>query len=298
MEYSFPHYLLAKQTVDDRSINQNVYQNLKSRLIQDNLRIIEVGAGIGTMLVRLLRWGFLKSPCEYVIIDDMLENIVFAKYWLPEWADKNNLSVEWLNENQLRLTNTNCDVLVTLEKSDVFDFVKNNNLMADLLIAHAFLDLLPMPESLLDLFSLLKPDGLAWMTINFDGVTTLEPPIEISLDQKIENLYHQTMDMRVSGGDSCAGRHLFSHFSKIGAQILAAGASDWVVYPSNGCYLPDEAFFLKFILYFFELSLKDHPELDQAAFDEWLAKRRIQVEQASLVYIAHQMDFLVKPKGL
>jgi hypothetical protein len=232
------------------------------------------------------------------LIDEMHENIVFAKGWLPEWAGNNNLTVEWLNENQLRLYNHDCDVLVKLEESDVFDFTENNKLVADLLIAHAFLDLLPMPESLPGLFSLMKPDGLAWMTINFDGVTTFEPPIEISLDQKIENLYHQTMDMRVSGGDSFSGRHLFSHFFKIGAQVLAAGASDWVVYPVNGCYLADEAYFLRFILYFFELSLRDHHELDQVVFAEWLAKRRVQVEQASLIYIAHQMDFLLKPKGV
>ena len=56
MEYSFPHYLLSKQSVDDRALNRTVLDSLKANLPAAPIRIIEVGAGIGTMLTRLLRW--------------------------------------------------------------------------------------------------------------------------------------------------------------------------------------------------------------------------------------------------
>jgi hypothetical protein len=79
-----------------------------------------------------------------------------------------------------------------------------------------------------------------------------------------------------------------------GAKIEAAGSSDWVVYPVDGQYLDDEAYFLQFILHFFEESLGDHPELDKIAFASWLGKRREQVLRSELVYIAHQMDFLAR----
>ena len=75
---------------------------------------------------------------------------------------------------------------------------------------------------------------------------------------------------------------------------LAAGASDWVVFPHGGRYPAEEAYFLQFILYFFESSLTGHPDLDAAAFHAWLARRRAQVERGELVYMAHQMDFLAK----
>ena len=181
---------------------------------------------------------------------------------------------------------------VKLVQADVFDFIKQNPEPADLLIAHAFLDLLPMPESLPKLFSLTK--NLAWLTVNFDGVTSLEPVINPELDAQIERLYHETMDTRPSGGDSLSGRHLFGHLKQVGAQIEAAGSSDWVVYPVDGQYPADEAYFLQFILHFFEESLENHPELDKAAFANWLQKRREQVARGELVYIAHQMDFLVR----
>ena len=130
------------------------------------------------------------------------------------------------------------------------------------------------------------------MTINFDGVTSLEPVIDATLDEQIERLYHQSMDTRPTGGDSQSGRHLFKHLRNAGAEILAAGASDWVVHALNGKYMDDEEYFLHFILHFFEESLTGKPGLDAAAFSDWLAKRHIQIERGELVYIAHQMDFL------
>jgi hypothetical protein len=149
-----------------------------------------------------------------------------------------------------------------------------------------------MPESLPKLFSLTK--NLAWFTVNFDGVTTFEPTIDITLDEKIERLYHRSMDTRATGGDSKSGRHFFSHLKSTGAEILAAGASDWVVYATNRKYPADEAYFLNFILHFFEESLGNHPELNADKFADWLKERRAQIERGELVYIAHQMDFLVK----
>ena len=149
-----------------------------------------------------------------------------------------------------------------------------------------------MPESLPKLLSLTK--DLAWLTINFDGVTTFEPTIDPMLDKQIERLYHQTMDTRPTGGDSKSGRHLFDHLRNADAEILDVGASDWVVYAKGGKYPFDEAYFLHFILHFFEESLTGHKELDARAFRNWLKQRHAQIEQGELVYIAHQMDFLVR----
>lgn len=291
MEYSFPRYLLSKQSVDDRALNKDVLNALKTHLPQKPLRIIEVGGGIGTMIKRLTNWDVVCTA-EYVLVDEMSENIEYAQAWIPQWAEETGLSVERSAENQMRVFDLTRDIRIQLGRADVFDFIQNNNTPADLLIAHAFLDLLPMPESLTKLLTLTN--GLAWLTLNFDGVTTLEPVINIALDEHIERLYHKTMDERHTGGSSKSGRYLFSHLQHAGADILAAGASDWVVYGVDGNYPQDEAYFLHFILHFFEESLKGNPELDEAVFADWLKKRHEQSERGELVYVAHQMDFLVK----
>jgi len=290
MEYSFQRYLLAKQSVDDRALNKDVLAALRSQLPDDPIRIVEVGAGIGTMLKRLVNWNMIKHV-EYILVDEMAENIEYASAWIKDWAEETGLSVERSDSN-IKLRDDTRDIGITLRHADVFDFIQQNKEPADLLIAHAFLDLLPMPESLLKLLSLTK--NLAWLTINFDGVTSLEPVIDPSLDEKIERLYHQTMDTRSTGGDSKSGRHLFGHLHSVGVEILEAGSSDWVVYARDGKYANDEAYFLQFILHFFEESLAGHPQLNANEFSNWLAKRREQVAKGELVYIAHQMDFLAR----
>jgi hypothetical protein len=291
VEYSFPHYLLSKQSVDDRALNRTVLDSLKANLPAAPIRIIEVGAGIGTMLTRLLRWDVV-TKADYILVDEMAENIQTAREWIPLWAVESGLGVERVEQDQLQVFDSSRDVRIRFECADVFDFIQKNSAPADLLIAHAFLDLLPMPESMPRLLALTK--HLAWLTINFDGVTSLEPTIDAALDEQIERLYHAAMDTRATGGDSRAGRHLFSHLRKAGAEVLAAGASDWVVHSVSGKYPADEAYFLHFILHFFEDSLTGHTELDRAAFADWLKERRAQIERGELVYIAHQMDFLAR----
>ena len=291
MEYSFPHYLLSKQSVDDRALNKDVLNALRVNLSQEPFRIIEVGAGIGTMLRRLVRWDVI-SQCEYVMVDEMAENVEYASEWVKVWANETGLNLERRGDNLVRVHDASHDIQIQFEQADVFDFIQKSGQPADLLIAHAFLDLLPMPDSLPGLLSLTK--DLAWLTINFDGVTTFEPIVDTVLDAKIERLYHETMDTRTTGGDSKSGRHLFGHLQNAGAKILEAGASDWVVCAKNGKYAEDEAYFLHFILHFFEESLKGHPKLHAPEFAEWIKKRRAQIERGELVYIAHQLDFLVK----
>jgi hypothetical protein len=289
MDYSFPHYLHAKQSVDDRALNKDVVKALVTSLPQRPIRIIEVGAGIGTMLKRLVCWNII-SKAKYVMLDKSGENVEYASAWIPQWAEETGLRVERGGKNQLRIFNEVYDIQIQFEQADVFDFVPKNKKQFDLLIAHAFLDLLPMPKSLKKLFMLTN--NLAWLTLNFDGVTTFEPAIDFALDDKIERLYHETM--KTSGGDSQSGRHLFNYLKIAKAEILASGSSDWVVHAINGKYPQDEAYFLHFILHFFEESLKDNKELNEAIFSEWLKKRHEQIERAELVYVAHQLDFLTK----
>ena len=291
MDYSFPHYLLAKQTVDDRALNKDVVAVLRLRMSAQPVSVTEVGAGIGTMLKRLVEWKMFCAG-EYVLVDEQPGNIAYAREWIPQWAAEAGLRVERTGQDELRLCDRDRDILVRLECTDVFDFIGRNAQPADILIAHAFLDLLPLPESLEKLFSLTR--GLAWLTINFDGISALLPVIDLRLDANIERLYHASMDARSTGGDSHTGSKLFHYLRCLDAQLLAAGASDWVVYAPGGSYFADEKYFLEFILHFIESALNGCDELEADAFARWLVLRRRQIECGELVYIAHQMDFLVR----
>ncbi|HAV77638.1 MAG TPA: hypothetical protein DCX53_09835, partial [Anaerolineae bacterium] len=121
MKYSFPRYLLSKQSVDDRALNKDVLSVLKVNLPEEPIRIIEVGAGIGTMLRRLIRWDVVQRA-EYILVDEMAENVEYASEWIPEFAAEAGLSVKRSGPNHLRIFDENHDIYIQLEQADVFDF--------------------------------------------------------------------------------------------------------------------------------------------------------------------------------
>ena len=126
----------------------------------------------------------------------------------------------------------------------------------------------------------------------------MTPIIDAELDARIEALYHRTMDERVAdgnpSGDSRTGRRLFSGLRRIGAQVLHAGPSDWVVYPSVDGYSGDDDIFLHAIIDTVQGALQSSQKLDAQALAEWARARHSQVESRELVYIAHQLDVLAR----
>lgn len=298
--YSFQRYLSAKKSVDDRALNHQVQAALLERLgrFEKPLRVLEIGAGIGTMLERLLAWG-LPDQLDYTGIDAQPENIAAAWERLTRWADINayQFTGSTLGE-PVELKRGNQRLRVRFEASDLLEFADRSQGQQpwDLQIAHAFLDLMDIPATLPRLFEMIRAEGLFYYTINFDGVTSFEPSIDPEFDARVEHLYHRTMDERMTdgrpSGDSQAGRHLFGYLQAAGAALLAAGPSDWVVFPQAGRYQHDEAYFLHFIIHTLHTALVGHPELDQIKFDRWIAQRHNQIERGELIYIAHQLDFL------
>lgn len=281
-DLDFIRYLSSKRSVDDRALNPAVLRRLTETLQAapraSETRILEVGAGIGAMVERILELEHLERA-TYTAIDRRPENI---------------------EEAARRLSNTPGRIHLELQTIDLFEFVENERGARtwDLLVASSFLDLVEVATTLPRLLDLVRPGGLCYFTFNFDGATILEPPIDPAVDAQVESLYHRTMDERVidgrSSGDSRCGRHLFGHLRAAGTEILAAGSSDWVVCAGAGGYPEDEAHFLRCIVGFIEQALAEHPELDAEIFREWIRKRRAQIETHELMYVAHQLDFLAR----
>lgn len=305
-EYSFTRYLAAKVSVDDRALNRHVWGTLKQALPPASkgkpTRALEAGAGIGTMVERLLAWGLL-THAHYSALDADPENIACAAERLAGWAEANGYEAHAVPDGEMVFEGRGRRLALALEAIDLFDFANRETGMRrwDLLVAHAFLDLVDIPGALPKLFSLLNEGGLFYFSLNYDGAMLLEPVIDPALDALIVDRYHSTMDARiVSGrpsGDSRAGRHLFRHLRAAGGQILDAGSSDWVVYPGADGYSGDEAYFLHFIIHTIHKALAGHPKLDPALFKDWVDQRHAQIESRELVYIAHQLDFVGRVSG-
>lgn len=283
----FTRYLNAKKTVDDRAINRQVWEVLSGRLspVDHSLCILELAAGTGTMLERMLERHLFAGEITYLGLDQQQENITRA-----------------LEKHQ---HHTYPQTQVAFQCRDVLDFAADpaQHQQWDLLIANAFLDLLNIPAAITAFSRLLKPAGYAWFTITFDGLTTFLPTIDPALDAQIQRLYHQNMDSRLlhglPTGGSQGGRRLLEYLLSLPkVDVLTAGSSDWLVFSDNERkYYADEAYFLHFIIETVANALRGHPELDAAAFIGWITERHRQIEHGELIYIAHQLDVLAQFAG-
>ncbi len=302
-EYSFIRYLSAKISVDDRALNSNVLEKLKAILpaaSRDNpLRILEIGAGIGTMIERLLDWNILRHA-DYIAVDADAGNIIESQKRLSRWAAARSIEFNRSGQDSFLLQLTPGRVSVTFDRMDIYDYFGKgkNTRQWDLLIAHAFMDLVHLPAIIPNICALLQPGGLMYVTLNFDGETILLPVVDTELDEQIIWLYHLSMDERIlngkQAGDSQTGRKLFMQIQNAGARILAAGSSDWFVFPTDGLYQQDEAYFLHYIIHTIYDELQEHPALDSQRFKAWEKERHAQIERGELTYIAKQLDYLAQ----
>ena len=299
-DFSYTRYLAAKKRVDDRALSRQVFtallQALRPRQGPVPIAWLEVGCGIGTMVERLWDWGIFVNA-DYTALDLLPEHIAAANSRLPDFARERGLQFEDKGKTGLALASPHRSLTVTLEALDIFDFAarETGRSVWDVLVAHAFLDLVDLETALPRLFALLRPGGCFYFTLNFDGVTTFLPTLDTDLDALIEKLYHATMDdRRVNGrpsGSSHTGRLLFDALPGCGGRLLAAGSSDWVVFPGPDGYPHDEAYFLHHLVNTIDGALRGHPHLQEEALQEWISQRHRQIDQGELIYIAHQLDF-------
>jgi hypothetical protein len=295
----FYRYLTAKRSVDDRALHRGVVEALRGELDKRAraaapLRITEIGGGVGTMLARLCEWRLVERA-HYTLVDVDAAGLSHARRWLSDWARGARGEVhDSPNGLSIRLPAARVFEVELVQADVTRPFQLRPLAPADLLIANAFLDLVDVPRVLPSLFALLHPRAPFWFSINFDGETIFEPGH--ARDAELIAHYHRTMDTRLRdgapSGDSKTGRHLFGHLRAAGAELLAAGASDWVVHAIGDSYPGDERYFLDYIVNTVHLALRALPELDAQAVAQWAAERHAQIGRGELAYIAHQLDFM------
>lgn len=291
-ERSFQEYLAAKRAVDTRALDRRVLDRLATALAEldtnrdgDPLRVLDVGAGIGTTLERLLERGILSTTVEYTLVDDRAANIEMARERLPEWAAASGYRTTE-TDGGLCIDGDGRHVEVAFAVADAFEYVESGTW--DLLIGQAFLDLFDARRAFDALRGALDAGGYWYFPITFDGGTVLQPTVDRALDDRIERQYHAHID---DGGDSRAGRHLLTRAGETD-EVLAVAGSDWIVRPHAEGYPDNEAFFLGYIIDTIAEAVEARDEIDAESLTGWTATRHRQIERNELVFIAHQLDVL------
>ena len=296
-----PRYLAAKKSIDDRALNQYVWQTLYTSLRQidglagkngEPLQIIEVGAGIGTMLARIIDRQLLTGHVSYLFTDNDPTQLQEARAYLSHWAKNSGHNLSWYGAYCGRLIAPGSNITLCLEHIGIEELADRTCPPGPfhLLFAHAVLDLVDFTAVLPRLLARLVKNGLAYLTCNFDGETIFLP--SCSADQEILQLYHNSMDERLSGA-SHTGRRLLNFLQDLNLEITAAGSSDWIIRPRNMQYSPDEIFFLHAVIetVHMELMQKNKPPAD---LTNWARLRHEQVESGNLSFMARHLDLLVR----
>lgn len=293
MTGNFRRYLRAKRTVDDRAIDRRVVETLRGRLqerteaVDGPLRVLEAGAGIGTMLARLVEWDVLpQGEIRYTAVDIEPDTIDAVAPYVREWAAERELSVSGTDPVVLEGPNRRIELEPVV--SEAVTHAERTAGEWDLLVGSALLDLLGL-DALDRLLGALSPGGLCYFPITFDGGTRFRP--EHPADRTIERHYHAHMDAK-PGGSSRAGGDVVARLQRAdGVTLLGVAGSDWVVRPIEGAYPGDEAYLLRHILGTIEGAVGEMTD-DTERLNAWLAERRAQVDAAELCYLTHQLDVL------
>src|ERR1700759_2899124 len=100
MTSGYARYLAAKTTVDDRALNRPVLAELRRLMPAGAPRVLEVGAGLGTLVARLLARGGLRAG-EYPLLDAARRLLDGSRRWLCDWAAARGLRGEPLPDGLL-----------------------------------------------------------------------------------------------------------------------------------------------------------------------------------------------------
>ncbi|WP_049984228.1 hypothetical protein [Halorubrum sp. BV1] len=359
MTGSFRRYLRAKRSVDDRALDRRLVGLFRERLAErasrseqaesatkreqaesatkreqaesatktergegasGPLRVLEVGAGVGTMVARLIDWEVLPpGRTRYVAVDRDGDTLSGFSPFLREWAaGRSDVSItdagppadggSPADEGRLVVESPTRTVEVEPVAADAAAYAESTRGEWDALIGMALLDVLGL-DRLDPLLSALAPGGTYYFPITFDGGTRFRPSRPD--DRAVERLYHRHMDEKPGGTSRAGGDALDRLREANGSTLLGVAGSDWIVRPddSGGGYPGDEAYFLQHILDSVEEAVGEviaeeaQRRVDAAGslsavdLDAWLAGRREQADAGELVYLTHQLDLLGRVDG-
>ena len=296
MTSGYARYLAAKTTVDDRALNRHVLAELRRLMPAGAPRVLEVGAGLGTMAARLMDWGVVGAG-EYTLLDADRPLLDHSRRWLRDWAAARGLRSDLLPDG-LQVG----DLRVRLEHAELGSYLETDHrAQADVLIANAVLDLVDAPAILPGLFRLLVPGGVYWFTINYDGESVFAPAHPH--DDQVMQAYHRDMDERVRYGPPGIAEPAATCSITCGRPARPPGRQA----RRTGSSAPTRMGTTRAmrLTSCAASSARSRTRCGAARIGsnlpadlaDWLAVRSRQLAAGELVYIAHQLDFVGRPSS-
>jgi SAM-dependent methyltransferase len=291
----YADFLRAKRALDERSLNGRLWQRTLRHIEQVGndtpYSILEVGAGIGGMFERLWR-ATTRHLVRYTIVDVEPAHVAAFRDTIVRLAQCSG--IEALEHTELDLVDGVRRWAVSWHAADVFEYLgRSPEDRFDLVIGQAFLDLFDLDLLVPTLVDATAPGGALYFPITFDGVSSWLPADDPVFDERVEHLYHASMDRRGGGTPrSRTGRHALAMLCQHpGLAEVDAGGSDWVIAAARAQSLQEgDRAFLQGLLDGYERELATLGAEAPLGWQEWVARRRRQVEENQAIFVSHQLD--------
>lgn len=279
MPVAFADFLQAKFALDERSLNREVHAAFLDALHGlPQVHCLDVGAGTGATLRRLLN-SELTTPLSLTALDRDPALLDIAR----------QEAAGWLQNKQL--------MVIRFAAGELKDYRPDRRY--NVITAHAFLDLTPLPESLRLFAAWLQPGGYLYASSNYDGDTALLPVCEdADFEATLLAHYNHTMEQRrvdgqATGGAYC-GRRLHELLPEHGFDILAHGSSDWHIASVLGEYRDGDSVCLEALLEMIHGEGQHSGLFRQDQLDRWHEDRLRLLQQRRLGLTIRQLDLLAR----
>jgi SAM-dependent methyltransferase len=298
MPVSFGAFLDLKFALDERSLNPTVRAAFHAALRdRPALACLDLGVGSGASLVRLLAaepaadlkiTAVDRDPTLLKKAQERTETLLRKQ----EFRVSGSPGVLWAKRGERR-------VAVEFVAADLRNFEPDRPGACDAVIAHAVMDLLPPGILAGRIGGWLKPGGLCYASLNYDGGTSLFPEYpNPALEERILAAYDASMERRrvwdQASGGARSGRRLHGALLQAGLDILVYGSSDWNLVPSRRAYRAGEAAFLAEILGLIRGEAERSGEFGGRDLEAWHRERLARIEAGELGLIVHQIDLLAE----
>ena len=297
MEIAFADYLQAKFLLDERSLNPRVRELLTLSLKgRPELHCLDLGTGTGAMLRRLIEWE-LSGRLVLTGLDAQADLLEQARASIAELLSKRGF-VATREQPHWRCERTGQSIELSLHGAKLADF-RSDQTRCDLITAQAFMDIVPLADTLRLVKGWLKPGGLFYATLNYDGGTCLFPRYgDEALEARLLENYDQSMERRRVDGKPTGGCHsgtrLHATLMATGFELLGYGSSDWNMTPESGAYQDQDAICLQAILDCIRREGAEAGAFEGTELDAWFLDRKARIRSGSLGLIVHQLDILAR----
>jgi len=298
MPVAFADFLKAKFALDERSLNREVrgaFLDALRSLAQ--IECLDVGAGTCATLRRLLNNGLI-TPLAVTALDRDPGLLAIGRQDTEGWLSA--VGLEPRIASGAIQTPGERPTAIRFAVAELKDHRPDRPY--NVITAHAFLDLAPLPQALRLFATWLQPGGYLYATINYDGDTALlQAYDDAAFEARLLGHYNDTMELRrvdghATGGAYC-GRRLQELLPASGFDILALGRSDWNITPVEGRYCDGDALCLEALLEMIYAEAQRSGLFCQHQLGHWHQDRLRLLQQRTLRSTIRQLDLLARYHG-